>query len=173
MNKGGTVGDPLNAALVRGGEATRQSRIIRCPCWTAVKQPGWGMGVRSGFVLTWVLRLQISALGTHWVCRPPALLRRSSSLPIPCHRRYSQGGPWAKRAWFKRQEDGGRSGVILNTCLWSIFHWIQWSLNLLTFFLAEGQRDSQERGERRPIAPPWDCAEDRLSWGRGLTNWDR
>lgn len=47
MNKGGTLGDPLNAALVRGGEATRQSRIIRFPYQAAMKRPGWEMGMRQ------------------------------------------------------------------------------------------------------------------------------
>lgn len=119
---------------LHGGEAARQSRIIPCPSRAAVECPGWEMGRQSGFVLTRALRLQISALEMLWVCRPPAFPRWSSSVPIPCHRHYSQGGPWAEKASFKRQEDGGRSGALQNTCLWSKFHQIQCSLNLLTFF---------------------------------------
>lgn len=166
---------PWMLHLCEGAKPRGKAELYAVPIglpWNGLDEE-WLCG--SGLVLTWVLRLQTSALGTHGVCRTPAV-PRSSPLPVPCHRCCSQGAPWAKRDWFKRQEDGGGSGALQNTCLWSIFNGIQWSLNLLTSFWQRprGIHCAEERDM------PHHCAlglcrgaEDGLSWGRGLINLDR
>jgi len=81
MNKGGTVGDPLNAALVRGGEATRQGRMKRRPYRAARKGAGGEMGTRQRVCA------HAGAVGADPsfgdAARPPAFPRRSRSLPDP------------------------------------------------------------------------------------------
>lgn len=169
---------PWMLRLCEGVKPQGKAELYAVPIGLPWKGLGEKWACSSGFVLTWVLLLQISTSGVHWPCRPPALPRRSSSLRVPCHRRYSRGGPWAKRAWFKRQEDGGRSGALQNTCLEHISPGPM-EPEFVDLFLAQGQRDSLCRvGEGREMPHHWALGlcrstEDRLLWGTGQINLDR
>lgn len=156
MNKEGTVVDPLNAVLVRGAEATRPSRIICWPFWTAMKWPGWEMGMQQwacalvGAVVANlssgdVLHMQTSCF-TH--CPSPATpttvteahelrepdLRDKSMVPEVVLYKISVSG-----AYFT-----GSNGVWI---CWPLFGWgPEW-------FTVQSMR------ERCSITGPWDYAE--------------